>query len=157
VPPEFVRPIVLAYCHRKGSSTCKQADISFIQPLSSAPTTEVGKGRGSRKLYAFDDLLRLAIAHELTEFGFNPSAVGAAVQVIRKSDLTAWSTALANAGETGEEPDEDEMRVLTCIGGKWEVLKAGEIRMQVTESLPFFALNFSALLVDVVKRISEVS
>lgn len=119
------------------------------------PTLEVGTGRGSRKLYSFDDLLRLAIAHELAEFGFTPQAVGLALRVVRKSDLTAWSTVLANAGEEGEEPDESEMRVLTCIDRKWQVLRASEVPMQVNEPLPFFALNISTLLVDVVKRMSE--
>jgi hypothetical protein len=120
------------------------------------PTLQVGTGRGSRKLYSFDDVLRLAIAHALTEFGFSPPAVGAALRVVRKSDLMGWSTTLAKAGEAGEEPDEDTMRVLTCIGGKWEVMRAAEVRMQVTEVHPFFALNVSALLVDVVTRITEL-
>ena len=47
----------------------------------------VGSGRGSRKIYSFDDVLRIAVAEQLSRFGFNAPAIGAALAEIKKSEL----------------------------------------------------------------------
>ena len=38
----------------------------------------VGSGRGSRKIYSFNYVLRIAVAEQLSRFGFNAPAIGAA-------------------------------------------------------------------------------
>jgi len=47
----------------------------------------VGVGRGSRKIYSFDDVLRIAVAERLARFGFSAPAIGAALGKIRTSEL----------------------------------------------------------------------
>ncbi len=47
----------------------------------------VGIGRGSRKLYDFDDVLRIAVAEQLFRFGFSAHAIGAALGKIKESEL----------------------------------------------------------------------
>ena len=47
----------------------------------------VGSGRGSRKIYDFDDVLRIAVAERLSRFGFNAPAIGSALRRIKRSEL----------------------------------------------------------------------
>ena len=44
------------------------------------PSIQVGSGRGSRRLYTFEDVFRIAVADYLVKFGFTPEAVGRAIQ-----------------------------------------------------------------------------
>lgn len=54
-------------------------------------TQQVGKGRGSRRLYHIKDAYRIAIAHKLTMLGLTPEAVGKAIREIPESKLQPYT------------------------------------------------------------------
>jgi hypothetical protein len=47
------------------------------------PSIQVGTGRGSRRLYDWKDVCRIAIADKLTMIGFTPKAVGMVIEETR--------------------------------------------------------------------------
>ncbi len=51
------------------------------------PAHQVGSGKGSRRLYGWEDIFRMGIADQLVNFGFTPESVGAAVREIPESVL----------------------------------------------------------------------
>ena len=53
------------------------------------PAKQVGRGRGSRRLYEWTDIYRMLIASELVDMGFTPETVGRAVREIPKSKLVS--------------------------------------------------------------------
>ena len=52
-----------------------------------SPTGQIGKGRGSRRLFTRMDIYRIAIAARLTQDGFAPTFVAEAVQQIDDEDF----------------------------------------------------------------------
>jgi hypothetical protein len=115
-----------------------------------------GKGRGSRRLYTFQDLLRFAIADELVHCGFTPEDVGKAVREIPESMLTFWTE------EWIEGRKRTRLPVLVNIHGDWRVLKQAEAKKLASGVLTnddwrgLFILNFPSLLESVVQRITEL-
>jgi hypothetical protein len=53
------------------------------------PSAQLGTGHGSRRLYDWKDVCRIAIADKLTTLGFTPETVGAAIREIPDSKLQA--------------------------------------------------------------------
>lgn len=113
------------------------------------PTQLLGKGgRGSRRLYSFQDFLRIAIASELEKCGFDPKAVGQGVAAIPQSKLESW------AAEVEKGPE----ALLVCRGGKWQVMKPSTLKKSIREEVDYpcggtglFILNYPALLCSAVE------
>ncbi len=122
----------------------------------------VGSGRGSRRLYNEDDVLRLAIANELVNCGFTPEAVGEAVREIPESKLK-------NSYAFGLAHDEDDPRnfsyVLVRTGNNWEVKTLGEVMVDLEQGdflyhhadRGFFLLHLDNLLEGVLKKMNKMS
>src|SRR5207302_9816340 len=58
------------------------------------PAHRVGTGRGSRRLYGWGDIFRIAIAEHLVVCGFTAEAVGAAIREIPDSMLGPYEEML---------------------------------------------------------------
>jgi DNA-binding transcriptional MerR regulator len=115
-----------------------------------------GKGRGSRRLYTFRDLLRFAIADELVHCGFTPEDVGKAVREIPESRLTSWTEEWVEGHKRAQLP------LLVNVHGEWRVRKLAEVKRLTSRVLSeddwrgLFILNFPSLLESVVKRMTEL-
>jgi DNA-binding transcriptional MerR regulator len=124
------------------------------------PSQKVGTGRGSRRLYNLNDILRLAIANELVNYGFSPDEVGRAVREIPESTLMFWpaEVRLVNSKESL-----DSLPILVCLRGElgWRVRKAREVESLVSQTLAYegsrsgiFILNFPRVLKKVLDRMT---
>src|ERR1700680_1378682 len=51
---------------------------------------QLGKGKGSRRLFSTEDVYRLGIANQLVKDGFVAELIGKVVQSFDDSDLLAW-------------------------------------------------------------------
>jgi hypothetical protein len=80
------------------------------------PAKQVGRGRGSRRLYEWADIYRLLIANELVGMGFIPEAVGQAVREVPESKLISRDIL-----------DEDSM-LLVLLHGDWAVIPAKSLK-----------------------------
>lgn len=116
------------------------------------PTQTLGKGHGSRRLYGEADILRLAIAAELVDFGFGPEVVKNALSKIPDSKL------LDVEGELPGELPED-MPILVCESGLWRLRRVEDVHDLVEKALAFpgeefgvFILNFPNLIEPVYQR-----
>jgi hypothetical protein len=78
------------------------------------PAKQIGRGRGSRRLYEWTDIYRLLIANELVEMGFTPDAVGRAVREIPESKLVS---------------SEDSL-VLALLHRKWVVISPKSVEQE---------------------------
>jgi DNA-binding transcriptional MerR regulator len=125
------------------------------------PSQKIGTGRGSRRLYNLNDILRLAIANELVNFGFTPDAVGRAVREIPESKLMFWPMDIRSGG--GDELVEN-LPVLVCLHGElgWRVQKAADVGDRMVSVLEgtakspgLFVLNFSGVLTKVLDRMTK--
>jgi hypothetical protein len=129
-----------------------------------SPSQTIGSGRGSRRVYNENDVLRLAIANELVNCGFTPESVGRGVREIPESHLTDWYSP-----EIADKADGDDewpyLYALVCTGGKWqeellgkveEWFKNGGISNNRAQH-GVFILNFPMLLEDVIKRMNQKS
>src|SRR5713226_4094622 len=82
------------------------------------PAKQVGRGRGSRRLYEWTDIYRILIANELVEMGFTPEAVGRAVREIPESKLVSR-----------DYLDEDSM-LLALLHRKWVVISPKSLEQE---------------------------
>src|SRR5581483_1392422 len=91
------------------------------------PAHRVGTGRGSRRLYGWEDIFRIAIAAHLVACGFTAEAVGMAVREIPESTLGPYEEMLRtqNPGTEGILSAK-ETPLLVCERGRWRVRKASE-------------------------------
>lgn len=121
----------------------------------------LGTGRGSRRLYDENDVLRLAIANELVNCGFTPEAVGQAVREIQESRLkNSYAHEIAD-----DENPQPYWYVLTCTGNNWEVKTLAEVMDDIYQrdffynqtDHGFFVLHFPKLLEGVTKKMNEMS
>ena len=100
------------------------------------PAHQVGSGRGSRRLYGWEDIFRLGIANRLVNFGFTPESVGTAIREIPESTLAPYRANLeANQPETEGRLKTKETPLLVQLGGKrfvgtWRVMRASEIQRE---------------------------
>ena len=77
----------------------------------------VGSGRGSRRLYAWEDIFRIGIADRLVKFGIAPDAVGAAISEIPNSILAPYEAMLwANNPESEGKLKSKDTRLLVKVG-----------------------------------------
>ena len=131
------------------------------------PSQRVGSGRGSRRLYNLNDILRLAVASELVNCGFTPEAVGRAVREIPESMLSMWPEVLdepASKIDSAEEISE-YFPLLVLAEGDWRVKRVREVKKLLKEAFQYvgddqglFILNFPSLLAVIrnqVKRLAE--
>jgi hypothetical protein len=100
------------------------------------PAHQVGRGRGSRRLYGWEDIFRLGIANRLVNFGFTPESVGDAIREIPASALAPYRAHLeAHEPQTGGQLKSKETPLLVQLGGVkfggvWKVMKASEVHSE---------------------------
>src|SRR5438128_2575524 len=100
------------------------------------PALQVGTGRGSRRLYGWEDIFRLGIANRLVNFGFTPESVGAAIREIPESTLAPYAATLeAHSPSSRGQLKTKETPLLVRLGGGklsgiWRVMKASEVRSE---------------------------
>ena len=101
------------------------------------PAHQIGSGRGSRRLYGWEDIFRIAIADHLVACGFTAEAVGSAIREIPESVLGPYEAQLRS-----ENPDLDEVRLspketpmLIGQGGSWRVIKASAATREIQQTL----------------------
>jgi hypothetical protein len=121
------------------------------------PTQKLGMGRGSRRLYDFSGILRVAIATELVSFGFMPETVGKAMSKVQDVDVLK----IAAKARTSRS---DDWSILVCIESKWDLQKTKSAEKLVTKALEnekdwlgAFAMNISSLVACVQKKIEACS
>lgn len=131
------------------------------------PSQRVGSGRGSRRLYNLNDVLRLAVASELVNCGFTPETVGRAVREIPESMLTMWPEVLQEPASKIKSAKElsEHFPLLVLAEGDWRVKKVHEVKKLLKETFEYvgeerglFILNFPSLLAGVhrqIKRFAE--
>jgi hypothetical protein len=99
------------------------------------PTHQVGTGRGSRRLYGWEDIFRIALADHLVACGFTPEAVGRAVREVPESALGPYLKMLQlDNPEQGRLPKRDTPMLLS-VAGAWHVVKASEASREVRKTL----------------------
>jgi hypothetical protein len=120
------------------------------------PSQTLGTGRGSRRLYTVNRILRLAIANELVVYGFTPETVGRAVGEIPESML------IRGLGQSSAP----SRPLLVCTGGEleWRVRNAPEVKDLLLGTIEgtakrrgVFALDFINLLKDTVQRMTRLT
>ena len=82
------------------------------------PAKQVGRGRGSRRLYEWTDIHRILIANELVEMGFSPETVGQAVREIPESKLVSI-----------DYLDQDSL-LLALLHRKWVVMSPKSLEQE---------------------------
>ncbi len=122
------------------------------------PSMRTGTGRGSRRLYRREDVLRIAIAERLVAFGFTPEAVGNGILEVRESELRS-----ALSGETDERrhlpagPEDEPSFQLVCEGGSWKVHKDEEWRLPSSGHGGVFVLDLDGVAERVYHALEEYS
>lgn len=117
------------------------------------PSFQVGTGRGSRRLYTDEDIVRIAVAYDLLESGFGSKVIGEAVKAISPPEVIERIVKDIKAGKNC---------VLALADGKWSVKSAAEIEKVVHkvvrdkwEPHPIFILNLADFFDSTVWRFRE--
>ena len=97
------------------------------------PSLRVGRGRGSRRVYGWEDIFRIGLADRLVKFGFTPESVGAAVREIPESLLKPYQALLFARSEPTLRKKESPL--LVNSGGEWQVKMATELRRTLSQTL----------------------
>jgi len=127
------------------------------------PALRVGSGRGSRRLYGWGDIFRIAIAEHLVAFGFTAEAVGSAIREIPDSMLGPYEKMLQmeNPETEGHLPAK-ETPLLVSVRGAWQVRKASQIGQTVKKTLGhtesadgLFVLNLATFCDRVFKKLYD--
>lgn len=116
------------------------------------PSYVYGKGRGSRRFFSFEDVLRIAIANELVECGFAPKVVGEAIREIPESVLLLKDM---------DQLKREALPVLLCTHGEWRVRKVREVRAQIEKTVDgdwqgVFILHFPQLVESIAQRMMKL-
>jgi hypothetical protein len=127
------------------------------------PAHRIGRGRGSRRLYGWADIFRIAIAEHLVASGFTAKAVGAAIREIPESVLWPYERLLlSEMPETEGRLPERATPLLVSMGGNWRVRKASEIRQTLKQTLRhtesakgLFLLNLATFCDRVFKKLND--
>ena len=90
------------------------------------PSVQAGSGRGSRRLYGWEDIFRIGLADRLVRFGFTPEAVGRAVREIPESLLNPYQALLYARPEP--KLNKKETPLLVSSDGQWQVTMANEVQ-----------------------------
>lgn len=136
---------------------------NFASDVYGFEPTVKATGRGTRRYYGFEALLRLAVADELYSVGFGPDAIKGAVQAIDdQKAIQKWSGSYDDRGKT---------KPLSLIlgngknrNGKWErvwrVVPSGEAKGANAKILGRGSVAVSLDLVELwewtVRRITEL-
>jgi hypothetical protein len=100
------------------------------------PALRVGSGRGSRRLYGWADIFRIAIAEHLVVCGFTAEAVGAAIKEIPASVLKPYEEMLqVEEPETEGRFSAKETPLLLSVHGAWRVRRAEELGETIKQTL----------------------
>lgn len=100
------------------------------------PAHRVGSGRGSRRLYGWADIFRIAIANHLVEFGLTAEAVGRAVREIPESVLGPYIEMLLLENPDTEGRSAKETPLLFSPGfGAWQVRNANKVSREIRQAL----------------------
>ena len=81
------------------------------------PSIQLGRGRGSRRLYDWKDVCRIAIANNMTNLGLAPEAVGKAIKEIPESKLVESKWTSGNS-----------LALVRTTTDDWYVEKASEVK-----------------------------
>jgi hypothetical protein len=126
------------------------------------PALQVGSGRGSRRLYGWGDIFRIAIAEHLVACGFTAEAVGGAIREIPDSLLGPYEEMLRMENPEGEgRLPAKKTPLLVFVGGAWRVRKASEMGGTVKQTLRhmesatgLFVLNLPTFCDRVFKKLN---
>lgn len=137
---------------------------NFALPAYGIEPTVKASGRGSRRYYRFDALLRLAVANLLYDACLSPDGIKGAIAAIDEhKSIQRWMDSYDERGQApallltlsdrkNKETDEWE-RV-------WKVLSSKEANRQLSEfigrGLPAISMNLVECWEDVAKRITEL-
>ncbi len=100
------------------------------------PAHQVGSGKGSRRLYGWEDIFRMGIADQLVNFGFTPESVGAAVREIPESVLGPYhANLLAHDPQYEGKLKRKETPLLVKAGGVkfeavWRLVMASKVQSE---------------------------
>ena len=99
------------------------------------PAHKVGTGRGSRRLYGWADIFRIAVADHLVACGFTAEAVGSAIREIPESVLGPYEAMLRSENPDFERLPAKETPILLKVGGGWRVSKASAATKEIRQTL----------------------
>jgi hypothetical protein len=126
------------------------------------PAHRVGRGRGSRRLYGWADIFRIAIADHLVAFGFTAEVVGRAIREIPESALGPYLVMLQLDDPAAVGLPAKRTPLLLSVGGAWRVRNAGEVSREVRQMLKhserpigLFVLNLATFCDRVFKRLED--
>jgi hypothetical protein len=111
---------------------------------------QLGKGRGSRRLFSTEDIHRLGVAHQLARDGFSPTFVAEAVQQLEDEELLGISF-----GPKGEAQADLSIGFICDDQGVKAHYVEDLSRWVQLDS--FYFLNLPKLRKRIEQRISEVS
>jgi hypothetical protein len=114
------------------------------------PSVRAGSGRGSRRLYGWEDIFRIGLADQLVKLGFTPETVGRAVREIPESAFRPYQAFLV--GRSEPTLARKETPVLVNADGKWGVRMASDAQhlwsqtiRQEGRGLSLFVINLAGL------------
>jgi hypothetical protein len=127
------------------------------------PAHRVGRGRGSRRLYDWADIFRIAIANHLVEFGFTAEAVGRAVREIPESVLGPYVEMLRSENPDTEGLSASETPLLVSTGyDLWQVRNASKVGKEIRHALKhtersrgIFVLNLATFCDEVFSQLHD--
>jgi hypothetical protein len=106
------------------------------------PAIRAGRGRGSRRLYAWSNICRMLIANQLVSLGFGPEAVGSAVGEIAESKLV------------GRDYSDPESLFLIQNGSGWDVVEPSLVR-GYNKSQSLVVIPFQGIIQDLKNEIQS--
>jgi len=125
-----------------------------------SPSHRIGSGRGSRRLYSYADVLRLAVANELVNCGFSAESVGRAIREIPESTLTKFWEAMLEPVAAGKPREKvlEYLPFLILSDGQWRVNQAKAVKGMVGKALKNVGGGKHGLFIlDLVGLVSEVT
>ena len=124
------------------------------------PAHRIGKGRGSRRLYGWEDIFRIGLAEKLVNAGFAAEAVGRAVTTIPHS-LVAKYAAMCR-GESKGLLKMKHAPVLLCTANAWQIDTAPQNKATFSKVLKhgesssgLFAINLANVFDSTFSRLQQ--
>jgi len=126
------------------------------------PAHRIGKGRGSRRLYGWEDIFRIAIADHLVNCGFTAESVGRGVREVPESVLTPYEEFLRFAYPDRDSLPKQETPLLVSVGGAWEIHNTTEVSRKIKQAMKhhgsdrgLFVLNLANFCDHVFRRLYD--
>jgi hypothetical protein len=110
------------------------------------PSVQAGRGRGTRRLYGWEDIFRVGLADRLVRFGFTPEAVGQAVREVPESLLRPYQVLLYSRPEPVLRKKETPL--LVNSNGQWQVKMAPDLRRTLSQTLEHEGLSHGLFIVN---------